>query len=154
MINIFDSKKTKIRNSKSRKRVTKKKREKANEELGKRNLSKLSPMAYPILALHYKKKKPSEWIVKSFVTINSSPHTLTDKWIKSINTWVSQVCESMSLDEPDITVGARSDIGPIEIVKISHVEKINCIGLSFKITFSGVSRILLFILSFWSSLSI
>ena len=118
MINIFDSKKTKIRNSKSRKRVTKKKREKANEELGKKNLSKLSPMAYPVLALHYKKKNPSEWIVKSFVTINSSPHALTDRWIKSINTWVSQVCESMSLDEPDIAVGARSDIGPIEIIKI------------------------------------
>ena len=118
MINIFDTKKTKVRKSKSRKRVAKKRTQKENEELGKRNLSRLNPMAYPVLALHYKKKKPSEWIVKSFVTINSNPHSLTDRWIESINTWVSQVCESMSLDEPDIAVGLRTEIGPIEIVKI------------------------------------
>ena len=118
MINIFDNGKSKTRKRKRVRKLSDEQKRKLDEEVGRINLSKLSPMAYPILALHYKKKKPSEWIARSFVAINSRPHTLTDKWIESINAWVSQVCESMSLDEPDIAAGARTDIGPIEIIKI------------------------------------
>lgn len=120
MINIFDDGKTKLRKKKKHRKLSHKNKKQNEEIAGKENLSKLNPMAYPILALHYNKKRPSEWIVTTFKTINEKPHHLTDKWINSINKWVSGVCDSMSLDEPDIQIGNRIDVGPIEIIKIKE----------------------------------
>ncbi len=105
---------------KRKRKSSKKKNLKEQEELGRERLSKLSPMAYPLLALHYNKERPSEWIVSTFKAVNETPHYLSDKWINSINKWVAQLSESMILDEPDIAAGTRQSLGPLEITKIKE----------------------------------
>ena len=50
----------------------------------------------------------------------NKPYVLTDKWINSINKWTDSVIQSISLDEPDIEVGERLELGPLAVYKIAE----------------------------------
>ena len=115
---IFDNKKPKARRSSRKKKGWRNLSDSEISERATANKSKLHPMSYSLLALNASGDRPSEWISDTFNVLNNRPHTLSEKWINSINKWTEQMVSAMSLDEPDIPEGERVPLGPYKIMKI------------------------------------
>jgi|TARA_Y100000034_G_scaffold136231_1_gene211683 hypothetical protein len=117
MINIFgDNKAAK----KSRKVRRKSKRLSATEvaKLGQEKLEQLNPMVIPLLAVKSQESPNNEFLKSSISVITERPHSLTSKWIGSLNKWVDSIVAGVLLDEPEIEEGARSDFGPLAVCNI------------------------------------
>lgn len=114
----------KIFKSNSKKETSKKKlteQASSNEELGKERLSKLHPMVIPMLAVKLQENSKNDFLLSSRDTILNRPHRLTDNWIQSLNKWVDGLIEAAMLDEPDIKIGQRHELGPFVIDTIKQV---------------------------------
>jgi len=117
-ISIFDTAQTKKRtnrNNKQKKSTAEKQRIADKEALGKAALQKLNPMVIPLLAAQ---ERPSGFITSSIDVIQNNPHRLSDNWIEKLNKWVDDVAAASILEEPDIKIGERIDIGPIMVDRI------------------------------------
>jgi len=88
------------------------------EQRGKENLKKLHPMCYSLLSMKATGDRPNEWVASTFDVINNRPHSLSEKWIGSINSWTESLIESMMLDEPEIEEGVRAEIGPFKLLRV------------------------------------
>lgn len=114
----------KIFKSNSKKETSKKKLAEqaySSEELGKEKLSKLHPMVIPMLAVKLQENNKNDFLISSRDTILNRPHRLTDNWIQSLNKWVDSLIEAATLDEPDIKIGQRHELGPFVIDTIKQV---------------------------------
>lgn len=118
MINIFSDNKKKKKNPKH---STKKKR-KTSIDLAERvreNLDKLNPMVIPLLAVKLQESPGNDFLKSSISVIMERPHRLTDKWINSLNGWADSIAKAVMLDEPEVEVGTRIDLGPLAVYKVA-----------------------------------
>ena len=117
MINIFDEGKKK---KKSRQTTKASKRQKPIDvaRVGQEKLNKLNPMVIPLLAVKRQESPNNEFLNSSINVITEKPHKLSDKWINSLNKWVDSIVTATMLDEPDVEVGERLELGPLGIFKI------------------------------------
>lgn len=86
------------------------------ENRGRANLDKLNPMVIPLLSIANDGK--SGFITSSIDAIQNSPHSLTENWINSLNSWVDTKVLASMLDEPDLSSGDRVDLGPLKVIRI------------------------------------
>ena len=117
MINIFDEGK---RKKKVRKTSKTSKRSKAIDvaRVGQEKLEKLNPMVIPLLAVKRQESPSNEFLNSSINVISEKPHKLSDKWINSLNKWVDSIVTATMLDEPEVDVGERLELGPLGIFKV------------------------------------
>ena len=121
MINIFSDgqKKKKSRKSAANRR---KKSGVDTARIGQENLEQLNPMVIPLLAVKLQESPSNEFLKSSISVVTENPHRLTEKWIGSLNRWVDSIVKATMLDEPDVEVGARLDLGPLGIYKIAEAK--------------------------------
>ena len=117
MINIFDEGKKK---KKVRKTSKTSRRSKAIDvaRVGQEKLNKLNPMVIPLLAVKRQESPNNEFLNSSINVISEKPHKLSDKWINSLNKWVDSIVTATMLDEPEVDVGERLELGPLGIFKV------------------------------------
>lgn len=116
-VSIFNKGQEKTRNKVRSKRKGRMSKEKM-DELGRRKLMMLHPMAYSLMALKSQEERPNVWVSDSFAMINNNPSRLSEKWIEKINSWTEELIKGMSLDEPEVDEGSRASLGPFKIMKI------------------------------------
>jgi hypothetical protein len=79
-------------------------------------------MVIPLLAVKSQDSPNNDFLKSSISVITERPHSLTDKWISSLNRWVDSIVKATLLDEPDIEVGERLELGPLAVYKIAKAK--------------------------------
>lgn len=116
MINMFPESKPKSKRRRKSRRKGLTDQEKA--ALGSEKLATLNPMVIPMLAVKIKEQPSNEFLSSSIAVITERPHTLSDKWIASLNKWVDSLTKAIMLDEPDVKEGDRISFDSLIVLKV------------------------------------
>jgi len=76
-------------------------------------------MVIPLLAVKLQESPGNDFLKSSISVIMERPHRLTDKWINSLNGWADSIAKAVMLDEPEVEVGTRIDLGPLAVYKVA-----------------------------------
>lgn len=99
----------------------------------------LEANAVPLLSLAYKDHKDrreeggfSDYICKCAEAVSTTPHLLTEKWVRSINKMILSWEDKYELEDPGYEVGEKVVLENLIVASIKRSEKWNTYGIIAK----------------------